>query len=356
MDVGSDNFRFTLGDPEKKSRAIRQPQCVELHVSSLDRFNSTPGISQTIAQLSYDLSTNPINASSSQCTINTQRSLLYGYFNRIALTEFQLLLRVPTIIAGVNDTFILRNNPGGVGTPVSYLVTIPQGYYTTTLLAIAMTTAIKAAVSNLTNAALFTVTGPTITSTVPVSGTIQTGFILTTGTTDTIVFMAPALSLTTALQYSIWKFYRLIGTNALGFTGWPGNIPTPVLGTTVPNWLPTDYVDIVSKALTNYKDNAKDTNSSEAAPQGVIGRIYLTDSYQSIVTATGYCDPNCIGAAPVLFTKKWISPNWSQWSPDQSLTSIDITLLDMWGQPIYYNNSTLTAGSSEWEMTITASE
>ena len=54
MDVGSDNFRFTLDEPEKKSKAIRYPQCAELHVSSLDRFNSQPGISQTLAQLGLE--------------------------------------------------------------------------------------------------------------------------------------------------------------------------------------------------------------------------------------------------------------------------------------------------------------
>jgi len=355
MDVGEQNFRFTLDDPEKKSRAIRQPQCAELHVSSLDRFNSTPGVSQTLAQLAFDL-TNPVyNSSSTQCNIQTQRSLLYGYFNRIAITEFQLFLRVPTVITGVNDKFIIQNNPGGVGTPVQYTLTIPQGYYTTTLLATALQTAIRAGVANLTTAASFTVTGPTITSTVPATGTIQTGFIFATGTTDTIVFKAPT-GLSQAEQLRVWKFYRLVGANTLAFTGWPGNIPSPVLGTPNPNLLITDYVDIVSKALTNYKDNAKDTNSSESAPQGVIGRIYLTDSYTSIVTQTGYTDPNCIGAAPLTFTKKWSSPNYSQWSPNQSLTAIDITLLDMWGQPLYYNNSTTTAGESEWEMTILASE
>ena len=356
MDVGQDNFRFTLDDPEKKSRAIRQPQCAELHLSSLDRFNSSPGVSQTLSQLSFDLNTTQIyNKSSSQCVINTQRSLLYGYFNRIALTEMQIYLRVPTIITGVNNIFIIQNTPGGVGTPVSYTITVPQGYYTTSSLAGTLTAQIRAAVSNLTTPGSFTVTGPNTNATALTSGQLQTGFVFNTGTTDTIVFIAPT-GLSQAQTLAIWKFHRLIGTNALGFTGWPGNIPTPVLVTPNVNWLPTDYIDIVSKALTNYKDNAKDTNSSEAAPQGVIGRIYLTDVYTSVTTGTGYADPNCIGSGPIVFTKKWNNPNWSQWSPNQSLNSIDITLLDMWGNPLYYDNSATMAGETEWQMTIVASE
>ena len=356
MDVGEGNFRFTLDEPEKVSRAIRYPQSAELHVSSLDRFNSSPGVSQTIAQLSSDTTVGNPNKSSTQCIINTQRSLLYGYFNRLAITEFQLQLRVPTIITGINDTFILINNPGGVGTPVAYTVTIPQGFYTTTLLAVAMTTAIQAQVLNLTTPSSFTVLGPNITSTVPASGTIRTGFILNTGTSDTIIFGKPLTTLTQAAQLATWKFYRLIGTNALSFAGWPGSIATPVVGAPNPNWLPTDYVDIVSKALTNYKDNAKDTNSSEAAPQGVIGRIYLSDSFVNIITQTGYADPNGIGAAPLTFVKKWAIPNWSQWSPNQSLNAIDITLLDQWGNPLYYSNTITTAGETEWQLTIVASE
>ena len=195
----------------------------------------------------------------------------------------------------------------------------------------------------------------TITSTVPVSGTIQTGFTLNTNTTDTINFAAPPTTgYTIASQKAVWKFYRIIGTTRLSFTGYPANIPTPVIVTGAPNWLPTDYIDIVSKTLTNYKDT-KDTNTSEQAPLGVLGRIYLTDSFRTVISATGYCDPNCIGAAPITFTKKWSSPNWSQWSPNQAITSIDITLLDMWGDVIYWNNQTGCA-TTEWEMTLMASE
>jgi hypothetical protein len=81
----------------------------------------------------------------------------------------------------------------------------------------------------------------------------------------------------------------------------------------------------------------------------------LTDNYVTIVTATGYSDPNNIGSSPYFFTKKWASPNWSQWSPNQSIDSIDITLLDMWGNVLYYDNSN-TCGSTEWQMTLLASE
>ena len=355
MDIGETNFRFELDDPEKKSRAIRYPMSAELHVSSLDRIPSTPGVSQTLAQLSQDTTSLPgtFNYSGTQCQIQTKKALLYGYFNRVAITEFQLFMRLPTIITGTNDTFYIIVAPGGIS-PVTYLITIPPGYYTTTLLAVAMTTAIKASASNLTNASIFTVTGPTIASTVPVSGTIQTGFTLATGNTDTIVFAAPLTTLTVALQTAAWRFYRLVGANQYSFVGYPGAIPSPVIVTGGPNWLPTDYIDIVSKTLTNYKET-KDTNTNEQAPQGVIGRLYLTDTYTTIGSTSGYADPNIIGSAPLNFTKKWYNPNWSQWSPNQAINSIDITLLDMWGVVLPWSNVTGDI-STEWEMTLIASE
>ena len=358
MDVGDTNFRFTLNDPEKKSKAIRFPQSSELHVSSLDRFNSSPGIPQVLAQLESDiLNTNASspNYSSSQCKIQTQRALLYGYFNRIALTEMQLFLRVPTVVTGVNDVFYLSNNPGGAGTFTAYPVTIPQGYYTSYLLAAALQTAIRAQVSNLSNAGVFTVTGPlNQTSTNPTSGVVQTGYVLNTNTSDTIKFAPPPNGSSYTLQLKVWRCYRLLGTTSQAFTGYPSNIATPIVQADSPNFLFTDYIDIVSNALTNYKDN-KDANSSESSPTGVLARVYLTDAGFQPSILDGYIDPNVLGSGPISFTKKWVNPNWSQWSPNQAVNSLDFTLLDMFGVPLYYSNVKGCA-NTEWEMTFTASE
>jgi hypothetical protein len=121
--------------------------------------------------------------------------------------------------------------------------------------------------------------------------------------------------------------------------------------TGIPNFLPTDYVDIVSKKLTNYKET-KDTNSNQQAPLGVIGRIYLTDTYTQTSVANSFQDPNSVGTTAMIFTKKWPIPNWSQWSPNQAIDSVDITLLDMWGNPLPWSS----VNNTEWEMTILASE
>lgn len=353
MDVGEPNFRFQLDDPEKKSRAIRQPMSAEIHVSSLDRFNSSPGKSQTLNQLLATTTNDPANYnySSTKCIIQTQRNLLYGYFNRLAITEMQIFLRIPTIITGVNDILTLTFNPGGIGTPVTYDFTIPQGYYTPLMLAAQMQAQIRAASTNLTTAASFTVTPPANQGASITSGRLVTGFQFATGTTDTVVFPIPAAS---ATQLQRLRMDRLLGTNAQSFIGFGGAVPDTTVQTYSPNWFPTDYIDIVSKSLTNYKET-KDTNSSESAPQGVIGRIYLSDMAMNTTNTTGYSDPNVIGSSPVTFTKKWAIPNWSQWSPNQAITNIDITLLDMWGNVVYWSNDK-SGANTEWEMTIVASE
>ena len=360
MDIGESNFRFTLDDPEKKSRAIRYPQSAELHVSSLDRFNSTPTVSQTIAQLSSDTTSLPgsYNYSSANCVIQTKKALLYGYFNRVAMSEMQIQFRVPTVVAGVNNTFYLAVYAAGVSPPTAFPISIPTGYYTPTLLAAAIQAAIRAASTTLSNASIFTVSAPTNQSTINAltTGAIQTGFVFTTGTSDLITLAAPPSNVPLNVQLNVWKFYRLIGTNFLSFNGYPSNIPTAVVATGSPNFLPTDYIDVVSKALTNYKDS-KDTNTNESAPQGVLGRIYLTDmgSNPQIAMTNSYPDPNCLGSAPFTFTKKWCVPNWSLWSPNQAINTVDIQLLDMFGTELYYSNVS-GCGNTEWQMTLIASE
>jgi hypothetical protein len=58
------------------------------------------------------------------------------------------------------------------------------------------------------------------------------------------------------------------------------------------------------------------------------------------------------GMSPMNFTKTWDNPNWSQWSPNAAINTVDITLLDMWGQPLYWSDTYNT----EWSATVTVTE
>lgn len=369
MDVGADNFRFELDDPEKKARTIRHPKTAELHLDSLDRYNTstvpllndpnfTGGYaSQTEAKLVGRLWGVSTTNATDRCVLQTQRNLMYGYMTRVALTQFSLNYNVPTVVTGYNDRFAF----GVSSSTTVYTATIPQGYYTATTLASVMRLAMIAASGG--TYPVLTVTPPT-TQAQAINGAtvIQPGFIVRTNSATTLFFTFGGTGVANTTAES--KFYRLIGMNRLGFGLTPEitSIPTvsPAFPDTpqttitlgVPNFRPTDYVDIVSQALTNYKDT-KDANTSIQSPSAVLGRVWLTEAMLGgALGGNAYLDPNLIGASPITFTKSWANPNWSQWSPNQAINTIDITLLDMWGDPVFWSPTFPT----EWSATLTVTE
>jgi hypothetical protein len=347
MDVGSDNFRFTLDDPEAKPITTRYPKTAELHLDSLDRYTladvpvvaaqiSSPD--QNTAKYYAPVFAPNTESSTNNCLIQTRRNLLYGYFSRVALTQFNLNYNVPTIVTGYNDQFALAIG-AGAGTIFTY--TIPQGYYTVNTLAQALITILRATPTNPIPSA--TVTPPSSQrTTAPTS--LQTGFIFTSGDATLIQFVpgTPSQNGTTANNYG--RVWRMLGVNS--------QTQAAVLTLGVPNLRPTDYVDIVSNSLTNYKDT-KDGNSSIQSPGSVLGRVWLNEcGINNQATGNGYGDPNLLGVSPLTITKNWYNPNWSQWSPNQAINSVDITLLDMWGNPLFWSPTYQT----EWSATLTVTE
>jgi len=347
MDVGSANFRFTLDDPEAKAQTYRHPKTAELHLDSLDRYTvgdvpllatNISNADQNSAKLFGNVFSPQIESATNNCLIQTKRNLLYGYMTRVALTQFNLNYNVPTVVAGYNDAFGLAYG-AGAGTPVYY--TIPSGYYNVVTLAAQLQTLIRATAGGvLANA---TVTPPT-SQTTTITTSVSPGFVINSGS-GTLITLVPGVTgqpVSSANNYG--RVWRMLGVNN------QAQATTLSLGT--PNLKPTDYVDIVSQALTNYKDT-KDANSSVQSPGSVIGRIWLSESQVNGQTASnGYPDPNLIGTAPLSFTKNWYNANWSQWSPNSAINTVDITLLDMWGNPLYWNSSSPT----EWSATLTVTE
>jgi len=356
MDVGSDNFRFTLDDAEKKARTIRHPKTAELHLDSLDRYvpGILPAISNPNTPQNFCKYVGPIVGASSidstnNCVIQTKNNLLYGYLSRVALTQFSLSWRVPTVVKGYNDLLSVFN-----GSTVTVL-TIDPGYYNVATLG----SELQALLRTVTGLGALTVTNPD-TQEASVGGVVTTGYLINTGSATPMAFSFAGTS--DGQSDQIGRANRLIGVNraAAGFT--PDYLATSVTsfivtGSTsftmgVPNFRYTDYVDIVSQALTNYKDT-KDANSAIAAPAAVLGRIWLTE-YPLASQTTQYAWPQdgMWGMGPMTFVKNWQHPNWSQWSPNQTLSSIDITLLDQFGIPLPWT-STL---NTEWSATLTVTE
>jgi len=366
MDVGASNFRFNLDDPEKPAQTYRYPKTAELHLDSLDRYQvaDLPGIvgvptittDQNFLKLFGPIIASVNDNATNNCLIQTKRNLIYGYMSRVALTQFNLNYRVPTVVAGVNDQFSVTT---GGASPIG--ASIPQGYYNITTLAAAF----QAALRTITGLSTATVTAPTSQSTTsPFASPITTGFSIVSP-----IPMAFVYGFTNAndnAQVRVAKTNRLLGINRAGAGYTPdvnvAPVPAPfntsiTLWTTatlgIPNFLQTDYVDIVSQALTNYKDT-KDANSSIGSPGSVMGRVWLTEYPLSgqATSNSGWPQNGMWGMSPMYFTKTWQSPNWSQWSPNQAINSVDVTLLDMWGRPLFWSSTYPT----EWSATVTVTE
>ena len=371
MDVGADNFHFALEDRnglKEDTRTYREPKTAELHVDSLDRYkpsdfqtnavfqNST---SQTLAKGAGPILLNS-NQSGTNVKIDTGRALINGYFSRVAITQMNLNYRVPTVVTGVNDVLFFKTFAPGA---TLRTVTIPQGYYTYESMATTLQTIMLAAAPELGGA--FTVTPPNTLNPATAATPLVLGFTFDTGNAAIqMIFLyggAPGTALTAQVRTA--KAFRMLGMNRalLGLSpsfntgGQPTADGTPYQAATgtVPIFLPTDYVDVVSQNLTNYKD-AKDSNSTVQAPGSVLARIYLTECPLNWASSTNGVpvDANVLGFTSMSFCKTWQNPNWSQWSPNQTINYIDVRLLDMWGEQLFWTSSYPT----EWSATLTLTE
>jgi hypothetical protein len=374
MDVGSDNFHFNLDQKNglvAPTQTYRNPRTTELHIDSLDRFlpnmiqtntYTAAGFpSQTNAKLLGPLVLNSQTNTGTNCVIQTSRPLVYGYFGRVALTQMFLKFQRPTITALYNNTFVLGTSNVATGGVVALrTIVIPEGYYTYGSLPAAggdIAAAIQTQMRTYTELAAATCTAPARPG---------DGFSFATG--NAAVFMAVVWGAGATgqnAQQLTLRTGRTLGFNRAMY-GYPDvntgsqTSTEPTLWTaasgSAPNFLPTDYVDIVSSSLTNYKP-AKDTNSTLAAPNAVLGRIWLTEGTSNTptngqVSQGTPADTTTIGVSPITVTKTWTHPNWSELSPNQTINSIDIKLLDMWGDVIQWSS----ANPTEWSATLTLTE
>ena len=359
MNVGSDNFRFTLDDPEAKAVTVRQPKTAELHIDSLDRYatgdTTSAGVPAGTPSVLLKLGGHMFISTAdnaANCKIVAQRNLLYGYFSRIAPTQFQLFYRVPTVVSNVNDTLSWTDSPDNI-TFTNHTAVLPFGYHNIVTLGAAISAAMIAA--SPTNLATLVITPPTNqTSTITGTTVIQAGYRFTLTGGATMYFNPFVAGSTVENQTNYLKNLWLIGgSKGLTGTSSPG-APIPwatVLGSS-PNMVATQYVDIVSSSLSNYKDS-KDGNTDAAGTTNVIGRVYMTEYPVSTQTANnGFPQDGLWGMNTMSFTKTWTNPNWSQYSPNQAISSIDISLLDQWGLPLFWSSVYCT----EFQMTLTCTE
>lgn len=371
MDVGASDFTFnrdTANGLVAPAQTYRPPRTTELHLDSLDRYLPsmlTTGTyfanfpNQIVAKLAGPILLSSSTNTGTNCLIQTARPLINGYFGRVALTQMMLKFQQPTIRTGYNGVFGIQladstSNPVGL-----FAVVIPNGYYTYASMATAIQTAVRALDARFAN---FTCTAPTL----PADGFVFNMGAPVAGTQYymAVVFGAGATGeeaqIVTARTGRTLGFNRaLYGYANLNYGG-QSQAPTYYITATGsgPNFLPTDYVDVVSATLTNYKP-VKDTNSSLNAPVAVLGRIWLTEGAVNFGNSgLGTQIPNVpadvtsMGSQPITITKTWAHPNWCEYTPNGSINAIDIQLLDMWGNVLNWTS----ADATEWSATLTLTE
>ena len=244
--------------------------------------------------------------------IQSPGALIYGYIDRIIVSQIQLQYNIPTVIANKNDTFYINQQA----------VVIPYGFFTPDDLA----TVLQARIRSATN----------VTDCIVVFDA-QDGFIFTS-TGFTISFTNPAI-VPDAFRINVLKCYRLLGINTDNITS--RNTQT---SSVYPNFLYTPYIDIYSDVLTNYQ-TIKDTNTSIQKFKGMVARIYLSGTGNIQVT-----DPNiALGSAPFVMTADLNNCKVINWSPDVAVPSIDFQLYDQYSDFI----PGATEGfSTEFQMTL----
>jgi hypothetical protein len=369
MDVGADNFRFDLDRQNglaKACRTYRKPKTYTLHVDSRDRYRpnmfrttdvftnfNSQTVSKTAGPFMLDSRENP----GTVVKISNQRNLINGYFSRIALTEISINLATQQILVGFNGRFYFTTNNAGVET--ARTAAIDAGWYTPVTLAAAIQVAVRAAAAELPS---FTCNAPYTVANSP----LQFGFVFATNTAVTMRMDLNQPGVGQGSAEASARFLRLIGfTNRtpFGYSEFNEGQQTLTAGAFAatlsggaPQYAYTPYIDIFSSYLSNYKA-PKDANTALGSRYAHLARVYMAEcplqggGFNTSVPVIAP-DRMIVGTSPTIVYKSFMKPNWCEWSPNQSIDQIDITLREAGGNLLNWSPTSRT----EFDATFTLSE
>jgi hypothetical protein len=258
-------------------------------------------------------------------------ALIYGYVQRIVVSQIQIQCNIPTVNVDLNDKLFITDE----ATATDYQITIPFGYYNGEELAAAVQTLLAntAGISALA---------------IDVTYSPRDGFIFESTSVPPQQFYFPSLAeianipgVTAADFSNALKTYRLFGLTIGQSEVSPETLQRSGQW---PNFLYTPYIDFYSDVLTNYQ-SIKDTNTSVAKPKGLIARVYLSGNGNVQSTAP----TAALGTQPFVVTADLNSPKIIKWSPDVAVPSIDFQLRDCYGDLI---PGPTAEYSTEWQMTL----
>jgi hypothetical protein len=300
-----------------------------LAINSLDRYitgkANQPFANSLVAEYENEL------PYSNSFDLRSPGALIYGYIQRIVVSQIQVQYNIPTVCNELNDKLFITDE----ATATDYEINIPFGFYSGEELA-AYLDAKFAATAGLSALAI------------DVSYNPRDGFVFESKSVPAEQFYFPSLTeirnipgVTEADFINALKTYRLLGITIANNESFPATKQT---STQFPNFLYTPYIDFYSDVLTNYQ-TVKDTNTSISKPKGLIARLYLSGN-GSVQTTT---PTRALGTEPFVVTADLNSPKIIKWNPDVAVPSIDFQLRDQYGDLI---PGPVDNYSTEFQMTL----
>jgi len=242
-------------------------------------------------------------------TLQSLTAYIYGYMYKMIVSQIQVQYNVPTVNLDLNDKiYLLDDSPGGQEYPIQ----IPYGFYTPDELAAVLQVTIRALTPFTTMTVSYENSNFVFTAAVPYFQPFSFASDLT---------MQLDLDLSQEEIKTVLKTYRL-----LGITVENSDENTTQESSITPNFMYTSYIDIYSDSLTNYQ-KIKDTDTSIKNAKGLVARVYLS-GVGNPQTTTG---TSALGSAPFIMTADLNSPKVIRWTPDVTVTSIDIQVRDQYG-------------------------
>lgn len=241
--------------------------------------------------------------------LQSQTAYIYGYMYKMIVSQIQVQYNVPTVNLNLNDKiYLIDDSPGGQEYPIQ----IPYGFYTPDELAALLQVTIRALTPFTSMTVSYEYSSFVFKAAVPYFNDFYFASDLT---------MQLDLDLSQEEITTVLKTYRLLGLT----------IENSVANTTqasyiAPNFMYTPYIDIYSDTLTNYQ-RVKDTDTSIKNAKGLIARVYLS-GVGNPQTTTG---TSALGSAPFIMTADLNSPKVIRWTPDVTVTTIDIQVKDQYG-------------------------
>ena len=288
------SYANVFGNGQDPAQTFRAPATALLCVDSADRHQPSDVGNVLLGN------SQPIN----DFVITKRQPFVSGFFNRIALTELRFPYGTPNVNARNNKIVFQDASSTNVD------ITVPEGFYTPDELATELQNQLTADIP---------------TQTWAVAYDDQQGAFEITSNGNFVVLPFDYDNPRRTLK---GLFYMLNGQTLPPNTLW---ISSPM-----PNMSYTNYIDIVSRTLTQFQP-VKDNSTRDNQTSALIARVYI-GNYSSEGVGDGGASGALYwsGCRPSLIHRLYSQPKFSAWSPGQFIDQIDIQVLDDCGELLYY--------------------